>query len=57
MSLLFIYSRWGRWMNNKNRGWLAWNNDFNVLKDLKISSWGFIALEGICAALLGQLFY
>jgi len=44
-------------MNNKNRGWLAWNNDFNVLKDLKISSWGFIALEGICAALLGQLFY
>ena len=38
-------------------GYLAWSNDFNVLRDIKISSWGFIALEGICAALLGQLFY
>lgn len=38
-------------------GWLVLNKDLSPLVDVSMSSWVFIALEGICAALLGQLFY
>jgi transporter family protein len=38
-------------------GWLVLNSDINPVGDVSITSWAFIALEGICAALLGQLFY
>ena len=37
--------------------WLILNKDVNPLLDVSMKSWGLIALEGICAALLGQLFY
>lgn len=37
--------------------WLLLNNDFGSLAAVSFKSWGLIALEGICAALLGQLFY
>ncbi len=39
------------------RGWLLLNRDVSPLVDVSMTSWGLIALEGICAALLGQLFY
>lgn len=38
-------------------GWLALNRDINIAVDVSMASWAFIALEGICAALIGQLFY
>jgi transporter family protein len=38
-------------------GWLLMNRDVGHLVDVSMTSWVFIALEGICAALLGQLFY
>jgi len=38
-------------------GWLLLNRDVGPLVDISMTSWVFIALEGICAALLGQLFY
>ena len=38
-------------------GWLMLNNDINPVADVSMASWTFIALEGICAALIGQLFY
>ena len=38
-------------------GWLFLNRDINSFMNINMSSWIFIALEGICAALLGQLFY
>ncbi len=38
-------------------GWLILNKNINPVTDVGLSSWIFIALEGICAALLGQLFY
>ena len=37
--------------------WLLVNNDISPLTDVNLSNWIFIALEGICAALLGQLLY
>lgn len=37
--------------------WLILNKDINPLVDVSMASWGFIVLEGVCAALLGQLFY
>lgn len=37
--------------------WLILNKDISPLVDVNITSWAFIALEGICAALIGQLFY
>lgn len=37
--------------------WLLFNNDISPLTDVNLSNWVFIALEGICAALLGQLLY
>lgn len=37
--------------------WLLVNNDISPLNDFNLSNWGFIALEGICTALLGQLLY
>jgi transporter family protein len=37
--------------------WLILNKDFSPIMDVSLSGWVFIALEGICAALLGQLFY
>ena len=38
-------------------GWLILNKDINPVADVGITNWVLIALEGICAALLGQLFY
>lgn len=38
-------------------GWLILSKDINPVADVNITSWVFIALEGICAALIGQLFY
>lgn len=38
-------------------GWLLLNNDLMSLSNINTTNWIFIALEGICAALLGQLFY
>jgi transporter family protein len=38
-------------------GFLLINNDLIHLADINRTSWILIALEGICAALLGQLFY
>lgn len=37
--------------------WLILNKDVSPLVDVNMTGWAFIALEGICAALLGQLFY
>ena len=37
--------------------WLLFNTDVSPLTDVNMSGWVFIALEGICAALLGQLLY
>ncbi len=37
--------------------WLLLNKDISPLIDVPASGWIFIALEGICAALLGQLLY
>ncbi len=37
--------------------WLILNKDINPVADVSMTSWAFIALEGICVALLGQLFY
>ena len=37
--------------------YLLINNDIISFADVSKTSWVFIALEGICAALLGQLFY
>jgi transporter family protein len=38
-------------------GWLLLNMDVSPLLDVSMTSWGLIALEWICAAFLGQLFY
>ncbi len=38
-------------------GWLILNKDISPVTNISISGWVFIAFEGICAALLGQLFY
>lgn len=38
-------------------GWLMLNRDISPATDISASTWIFIALEGICVALLGQLFY
>nr|WP_282731705.1 EamA family transporter [Methanobacterium alcaliphilum] len=37
--------------------WLILNKDVSPLIDVSMTGWTFIALEGIFAALLGQLFY
>jgi transporter family protein len=37
--------------------WLILNKDVSPLVDVSMTGWALIALEGICAALLGQLFY
>lgn len=37
--------------------WLILNNDINPVADITTSGWIFIALEGICSALIGQLCY
>ena len=37
--------------------WLIFNNDIGSLATVELKSWVLIALEGVCAALLGQLFY
>ncbi|MDO9044213.1 MAG: EamA family transporter [Methanobacteriaceae archaeon] len=37
--------------------WLLFNTYVSPLTDVNMSGWVFIALEGICAALLGQLLY
>jgi len=38
-------------------GWLMLNRDINPVTNISLGGWIFIALEGLCAALLGQLFY
>ncbi len=38
-------------------GWLMLNRDINPVNNISLGGWIFIALEGLCAALLGQLFY
>ena len=38
-------------------GWLFLNRDIGSLMNVNVTSWIFIALEGVCAALLGQLLY
>ncbi len=38
-------------------GWLMLNRDINPVTNISSGGWIFIALEGLCAALLGQLFY
>jgi bacterial/archaeal transporter family protein len=38
-------------------GWLILNKDVSPIMDVSLSGWVFIALEGIFAALFGQLFY
>jgi transporter family protein len=37
--------------------WLLINTDINPITNVSPKAWGLIALEGICAALVGQLFY
>ncbi len=37
--------------------WLVFNKDVSPLASVSLSGWIFIALEGICAALIGQLLY
>lgn len=37
--------------------WLIFNKDVSPLASVSLSGWIFIALEGICAALIGQLLY
>lgn len=38
-------------------GWLILSKNINPVADVGMTSWALIALEGICAALIGQLFY
>ena len=38
-------------------GWLLLNRDVIPLTQVSTTTWIFIAAEGICAALIGQLFY
>jgi len=38
-------------------GWLMLNRDINPVTNISLGGWIFIALEGLCAAILGQLFY
>lgn len=38
-------------------GWLILNRDVSPLVNVSMTGWALIALEGIFAALLGQLFY
>lgn len=44
-------------MKNPNIISFLIETDISPLTDVNLSSWVFIALEGICAALLGQLLY
>jgi transporter family protein len=37
--------------------WLLFTKDVSPLTDVPVSGWIFITLEGICAALIGQLLY
>jgi transporter family protein len=37
--------------------WLLFTKDVSPLTDVPVSGWIFIVLEGICAALIGQLLY
>lgn len=38
-------------------GWLLLNTDISPVTDVTAKTWVLIALEGVCAALVGQLFY
>lgn len=38
-------------------GWLLFNRDVIPLTQVSMNTWILIAAEGICAALIGQLFY
>jgi bacterial/archaeal transporter family protein len=38
-------------------GWFFLNTDISPVTDVNTKTWALIALEGICAALVGQLFY